>query len=240
MNTTGLCVVNGMPGISEISAISNYTYIVREPSTASKRLLWMLDGPLESAIQVAPGRYYDPDASLLEPQTTHLTVWIRCLSDWEELWVELNRGCIDTQGPLRPRYKDIRLEVTASSEFLTVHEYVSAVHPWLMDMRETIVYVLGKLDNDTTWPPETELAILHFGYGPLIIGKKEEWVWWHRKPVFAAPLSIAEREKHHQKVTEMMLARSAARIRELERRKQASQVSTMINKLDESRSMGMI
>ncbi|KAK4031989.1 hypothetical protein C8A01DRAFT_41580 [Parachaetomium inaequale] len=70
----------------------------------------------------------------------------------------------------RPWAHDTYLQVAAQGEFLTVHEYVSAVHPWLMAMRDTLLDVLGKMDSTPKWPPETKLAILYLGPGPLSIG----------------------------------------------------------------------
>ncbi|KAL0938357.1 uncharacterized protein CTRU02_204967 [Colletotrichum truncatum] len=150
-----------MEGISGISGISNETYeIIPLVSAASNRLFWTLNGPLESAIQVAPNPYYEPgdvmepyfrpaadglapvwhpisQESLMGPKIDTITVRIRCIDSWEELWVELNRDCTDTKNdPRRPRAKDTQPEATAGGEFLTIHEYVSAVHPWLMGMRE--------------------------------------------------------------------------------------------------------
>ncbi|KAK1979525.1 hypothetical protein LZ30DRAFT_596687 [Colletotrichum cereale] len=242
MDTAGLSVAGSLEGIF---GTPNET-IPRE-SAASGRLFWTLNGPLESAIQVIPNQYYEPgdamepyfrpaaaDAglapswhpvsheSLMEPQVTAITIRIECVDSWEQLWVELNRHCTDTKNdPQRPRAKDVQLEVTASGAFLTIHEYVSAVHPWLMGMRERLLDALGKLDGKALpWPPETKLAVLQFGRGPISIGNEDRWAYWHRKPKPAAAWSWAERNEASRKVMERMKARSAARVRELERLRQ--------------------
>ncbi|WYZ35417.1 hypothetical protein EsH8_X_000064 [Colletotrichum jinshuiense] len=236
MDTTSLSVASGMAGIS---GISNDTLILISP--ASKGLLWTLNGPLESAIQVAPDQYYEPgdimepyfrpgaaeswhpvsQESLLVPQVPAVTVRIGCVDDWEQLWVELNRYCLDTKNdPRRPWAKDVELEVTTSGAFLTIHEYVSAVHPWLMGMRERLLDALGKIDGKAVpWPSETKLAVLQFGRGPLNIGTEDEWAYWHRKPNLEPRVerTMAERMEASQRVMERMLARSAARVRKLER-----------------------
>ncbi|KAL0932539.1 uncharacterized protein CTRU02_211502 [Colletotrichum truncatum] len=157
--------------------------------------------------------------SLIEPQVETITVRIRCLESWEELWVELNRDCIDTKNdPRRPRAQDAQLKVTASGAFLTVQEYVSAVHPWLMGMRERLLDALGNIYDRPS--AETKLAVLQFGVGPLSIGYVDRWAYWHRKSEPVARLSEVEREEASRKVMERYKARSAERVRELERLRQ--------------------
>ena len=77
-------------------------------------------------------------------------------------------------GQKRPWAYDTQLEVTAQGEFLTVHDYVSAVHPWLMARRDTVLDALGKAYGDPGWPSETKLAVLYLGPGPLNIGHEEK------------------------------------------------------------------
>lgn len=51
---------------------------------------------------------------------------------------------------IRPHGKDVKLVVkpaTGGEGFVTVHDYVSALHPWLMNMREDIVKAKGVLDQ---------------------------------------------------------------------------------------------
>lgn len=51
---------------------------------------------------------------------------------------------------IRPHGKDVKLVVkpaTRGEGFVTVHDYVSALHPWLMNMREDIVKAKGALDQ---------------------------------------------------------------------------------------------
>ncbi|KXH40423.1 hypothetical protein CSIM01_10171 [Colletotrichum simmondsii] len=218
---------------------------------ATDRLFWTLNGPLESAIQVTPNRYYEPgdvmepyfrpvsaeesasglepswhpvsQESLMAPPVTTITVRVEALDEWEQLWAELNRYCVaDTlTDPNRPRAKDVQLEVTTAGTFLTIHEYVSAVHPWLMGMRERILDALGKLKLGAPWPPETKLAV-HLLGGPIYIGAEDGWARRHKKPSppLMVEMTLAENEEFSRKVRERMMARSAARIRELERIRQ--------------------
>ncbi|KAK1563974.1 uncharacterized protein LY79DRAFT_645124 [Colletotrichum navitas] len=222
-------------------------------SDSSRRLYWTLNGPLENSIQVAPNRYYEPgdvmepyfrpgDAvagispswhpvsqeSLMEPPVTAITVRIECMDALEDVWVELNRDYTDINtDPQQPRAKDVQLEVTTSGEFLTIHDYVSAVHPWLIGLRERIIDTLHRYGVNGPWRPEAKLLVRQFGFRPIDIGR-EDMDWWvlrHQKPrpiseLSAFPLSMAEREAAHLRTIERMKARSAARILELQRLRQ--------------------
>jgi len=151
-------------------------------------------------------------ASLIEPPVSSATVRIQCIDDWEQIWADQHWSCGEAEwntpeqnpgrlgprpddkaqdprlfvleccGQKRPWAYDTQLEVTAQGEFLTVHEYVSAVHPWLMARRDTVLDALGKAYGDPGWPSETKLAVLYLGPGPLNIGHEEKWAWWHKRP----------------------------------------------------------
>ncbi|KAJ0268736.1 hypothetical protein COL940_013105 [Colletotrichum noveboracense] len=120
-------------------------------SAATKRLFWTVNGPRETAIQVAPSQYYEPgdamepyfrpaaaagleptwhavsQASLMEPQIATITIRLEYFNEWEDFWVELHRDCTDTRtDPRRPRAKDVQLELTAGGVFVTIQDYVSA------------------------------------------------------------------------------------------------------------------
>ncbi|KAK3906022.1 hypothetical protein C8A05DRAFT_30092 [Staphylotrichum tortipilum] len=224
-------------------ANSDGGWVFRALTTASKRLFWTLNGPLEDAIRVAPSEYYDPgvldsmepyfgpdgsphavsQASLLEPLVSSVTVRVQCIDDWDQRWAaehwrcgELERNAPDRNpGRLGPRPDDETRDPVLLV-FLTVHEYVSAVHPWLMAMRDTLLDVLGKLDGNPKWPPETKLAVLYLGPGPLQIGHEDGWAWWHRRPrPFVVHPSIAHlsEEERTQRTMERMMARAAAQVR---------------------------
>ncbi|KAF6792054.1 hypothetical protein CSOJ01_14220 [Colletotrichum sojae] len=211
---SGTGVPSGVLGVPEMPVVPEPAYdMIPRLSPASDRLKWTLNGPLESAIEVSPNRYYEPgdvmepyfradldptwhlvsQESLMEPKITTVRVRIGCLEEWEDTWVEINRHCTDTKtDPRRPRAKDFQLELTASGEFLTIHEYVSAVHPWLMGI----------------------LVVLSFGRAPLRIATEDRWAGWHKKPnTEPVPrLSKAESENYTKQVIERQKARSAARI----------------------------
>ncbi len=241
--------------------------ILRLVSTAGKRLFWRLNGPLEHAITVAPSEYYEPDAvmepyfrpassdhdaapswhavsqeSLLNPPASSITVRIRCIDAWEQIWADQHRECYDAVvadsnrrrlgprpgdetldapiyvleccGQKRPWSQDTQLEVVTAGAFVTIHEYVSAVHPWLMGMRDTLLDVLGKMDGKPPWPAETKLAVLYLGPGPLRIGREDEWAWWHKRPpAVRSAVGDPSGEERSRKVIERAKARAAAMVR---------------------------
>jgi hypothetical protein len=92
-------------------------------------------------------------------------------------------------GQKRPWAGDNRLQVTAQGEFLTVHEYVSAIHPWLMAMRDTLLDVLRKTEGTLNWPPESgnKLVVYYTGSGLLYIDHKDKSATWHRRPPVFRP-----------------------------------------------------
>jgi hypothetical protein len=40
----------------------------------------------------------------------------------------------------------------ATAEFLTIHELISAVHPWLMGLRENSLQAAGNLQDNVPFP----------------------------------------------------------------------------------------
>lgn len=156
-------------------------------------------------------------ASLMKPPASSVTVRIRCVDAWEQMWADQHRDCLDTNtnaanlyprhlgprpgdetfdppvylleccGQKRPWARDTYLQVAAQGEFLTVHEYVLAVHPWLMAMHDTLLDVLGKMDSTPKRPSETKLAVLYLGPGPLHIDHEDKWARWHRRPPVVCP-----------------------------------------------------
>jgi hypothetical protein len=182
-------------------------------------------------------------ASLMEPPVSSLTVRIQCIDEWERAWFQLHWLCHDADypdpnlgrfgpcpsdetldppvylseccGQKRPWSHDTQLQVAAQGEFLTVYEFVSAVHPWLMAMRDTLLDVLGKMDSAPKWPPETKLAVLNIGPGPLRIGHEDRWAWWHKRPVLPVvhpSIAYLSAEERNQRTVERMMARATAMI----------------------------
>lgn len=79
-------------------------------------------------------------------------------------------------GTKRPRGKAVKLVVKptmSGNEFVTVHDYLSAVPPWLM--REDILWCMG-LGDGNLLPPETELMVIYTGKHMLMISHKADWI----------------------------------------------------------------
>jgi hypothetical protein len=184
-------------------------------------------------------------ASLLEPPISSVTVNIQCIESWELGWSDLHWHCRDANpsdeyprregprpddetfepniylleccGQKRPWSYDKQLQVTAQGDFLTVHEFVSAVHPWLMAMRDTILEALRYING--TAPPEAELTVLRFGCGPVRIGHEDKWAWWHKRPLppvvhsETSQVSPEERERRTRKNVMAIQAKVAALLR---------------------------
>jgi hypothetical protein len=185
-------------------------------------------------------------ASLMEPPVSSdtYTVRVQCIDERERVWVDQHSRCYD--GPLyqgyprrlgprpgdesfdpnifvleccgqkRPWSYNTYLQVVAQGKFLTVHEYISAVHPWLMAMRDTLLDARGKMDYQPKWPPETKLAVVNLGPGPLYVDHEDKWAWWHKKPPVPRPASDQPRlsdEERQRRTMERAMARSAAMIR---------------------------
>ena len=191
----------------------------------------------------------------MEPPVSSVTVRIGCIDDWEQAWTDQHWRCHDAPvndlyprrlgprpddetfdpniyvleccGQKRPWAYDTQLQVAAQGEFLTVHEYILAVHPWLMAMRDTLLDVLGKVHGNPKWLPETKLAVLYLGPGPLRIGHEDRWAWWHkrREPQVVHP-SIAHlsAEERSQRTVERLKAMAAARIRAREEAERAAEM----------------
>ncbi|KAF1842322.1 uncharacterized protein K460DRAFT_409737 [Cucurbitaria berberidis CBS 394.84] len=88
----------------------------------------------------------------------------------EESHEHLLRCC----GGERPRGKAVSLLVKATGEFLTIHDYVSAVHPWLMSLREDLLQAAGDLLDNIPLPSDAKLMVNFLGNHVWVI---EEWEW---------------------------------------------------------------
>lgn len=72
--------------------------------------------------------------------------------------------------------------------FVTVHDYVAAVHPWLMGLRSDILGALGTLNgDDAPLPAETELMVNCNALDDLMMEKRAEWIRLTKKE--PAPVS---------------------------------------------------
>jgi len=118
-------------------------------------------------------------------------------------------------GEKRPGSYGVELKVEAAGDFVTVHEYVSAVHLWLIDMRDKLLDVLGKMEGQPPWPPEIRLAVFYFGRAQVRVGREERLAWWHRRPPAARSTAAgSEEEERRRRVMARLMTQSAAMIRE--------------------------
>ncbi|KAF2271268.1 uncharacterized protein EI97DRAFT_364717, partial [Westerdykella ornata] len=93
-------------------------------------------------------------------------------SDGEGLskFVHLLRCC----GADRPRKKKASLVVKASGEYLTIHDYVVAVHPWLLRLRDDILAASGDLLDSKPLPADTKLVVW-YGLAEVDVLEDKEW-----------------------------------------------------------------
>jgi hypothetical protein len=173
-------------------------------SESGRRLFWTLQGPLDSAISVL-GEDRNPDGPR-EPYLRHgdgdgggddlhpisnepitekpiatLTVTEEYLSGWQDEWWNINYEGYDedvqpSPDDLPPTFEP--LVVTASNgEFVSVHDYVSAVHPWLMARREQILRARHVADDDYAPGPVEERLLVCAQDTELVVAEDEqEWL----------------------------------------------------------------
>ncbi|OAL54649.1 hypothetical protein IQ07DRAFT_274295 [Pyrenochaeta sp. DS3sAY3a] len=75
----------------------------------------------------------------------------------------------------RPRKKGETLLVKASGAFLTIHDYLSVVHPWLLGRREDILGAEGNLMKNEPLPTDTKLMISHWLPDQINFETEEDW-----------------------------------------------------------------
>jgi len=173
------------------------------------------DVPLESycvQAELSLSWHSIAQSALTEPKISSVTVSVEQLNDWEDEWWELRRDNDDLvpvgtdfdeeddgpQSALRSCYEDMprdekaTLVVKATEAFVTVHDYVSVVHPWLMSLREKILQASGDLLDNIPLPPDTRLMVQAFPSPDCITTVEEEE--WKRS------LSKKEHEKAVQRI----------------------------------------
>jgi len=163
-----------------------------------KRLFWTLNGPLSTSIfvlnesrdvdgprepyfhQTLDGTSWHPvsEAPLTEPRISSVAFELDVLCRWEDDWLEhhiheseddpdLQSCCGEPRPPPPPPPLIIR--PTGDRDYLTVHDYVSAVHPWIMERRGDILAAMDVWDGPL--PPQTRLVM---SYGSPDNGSIEE------------------------------------------------------------------
>lgn len=175
--------------------------VIGRISQPGRRLLWNLQGPLSSAISVL-AEDENPDGSR-EPYFRHgddgtdrhpisnepvteqalatLTVTEENLSGWQDEWWNINGEGFDEdvqpwRGDLPPTFEP--LVVTASNrEFVSIHDYLSAVHPWLMARHKHILRARHVADDH--YVPglvEERLLVLAQDTELVFVVDEQEWL----------------------------------------------------------------
>jgi len=166
-------------------------------SAPGLRLLWRLKQPLQSAITVlAPDRnpdgpqeaYIGPsgerhpigDEPVTEQPVASLTVTEEFLSDWQDEWHTINMEGFDDD--VQPDPEDVPptfepLVVTASNgRFVSINDYLEAVHPWLLERRDQILRARHVADDDYELD-DTESLLIAVNDAELVRAEDEgEWL----------------------------------------------------------------
>jgi hypothetical protein len=167
-------------------------------SQPAKRLYWTLQGPLSTAVTVMPldlnpdapreayfrqtlaGTTWHPvsESPITEPPVASLEVKETNLMDWCDSWWTANQEGLDETDEPEGEPPEFRpLVVSASNgEFVTVHDYVTAVHPWLMGQREQILKARNTAEDDDYEPEGNERLLLQLNR-PAEISVEDEDEW---------------------------------------------------------------
>lgn len=167
-------------------------------SQSAKRLYWTLQGPLSTAISVMPldlnpdapceayfrqtlaGTTWHPisESPITDQPVASLVVKEINLMDWRNSWWTLNQeGFDETDEPEGEPPEFGPLVVIASNgEYVTVNDYVTAVHPWLMGHREQILKARNVEEDDDYEPERGERLLLQLNW-PAEISAEDEDEW---------------------------------------------------------------
>ncbi|KAK3380522.1 hypothetical protein B0T24DRAFT_615657 [Lasiosphaeria ovina] len=167
-------------------------------SQPAKRLYWTLQGPLSTAITVMPldlnpdapreayfrqtlaGTTWHPvsESPITDPPVASLAVKETNLMDWRDSWWTVNQeGLDETDEPEGEPPEFGPLFVRASNgEYVTVHDYVTAVHPWLMGQREQVLKARNMAEDDNYEPEGNERLLLQLNR-PAEISVEDEDEW---------------------------------------------------------------
>ncbi|KAK8062194.1 hypothetical protein PG997_014291 [Apiospora hydei] len=128
-------------------------YFEREPYiTIQETMANAADGGGGSAATTSATRHPIAAAPLTEPKISSITVQIDALEIWEDYWSEVEHMYHVEDRPMKKWKLTVKPSSNTGAEagFVTVDDYVSALHPWLMDLRDTIIYADNVLHQ---WEP---------------------------------------------------------------------------------------
>ena len=119
--------------------------------------------------------------------------WARVEREDGTTKLELRRCC----GTARPDTQNCSVVVRATAvgeeAFVTVHDFLSVVHPWLMALKGDILAAMGTLNwSDEPLEAETALMVNSNGVERLMIKPKAEWISFTRRdPVQIVNISVS-------------------------------------------------
>lgn len=117
-------------------------------------------------------------------------------SDSEKEHGTLLRCC----GEDRPFNMNQSLMVKAAGDFVTVHDYVSVVHPWLIGLRQQILRAAGNLEELEPLPQDTKLMVDYVWASPhlLNVSEEEQWRKSRSKKAHQEYMDMMERERQYR------------------------------------------
>ncbi|KAG6001334.1 hypothetical protein E4U21_004432 [Claviceps maximensis] len=154
-------------------------------------------GPRQPAIQQAKTTQESPklhpisQLSLYEPPVSSVTVEAAERENWAGMWPDLHVswdlsdlyglwydedgpcGCCGRIPPAEGRTVTVRAK--DEENFITIGDYVAAVHPWLLDLREDLLWALSQ-DADAPLPDKTILMVGLSHPDWLRILEPQEWL----------------------------------------------------------------
>lgn len=111
------------------------------------------------------------------------------------------QACCGTE---RPVYEQTKLLVEATGDFVTIHDFISVVHPYLMARRGEIVAAMREEQyRGSPVPAETDMMVTLTTPTSLYVTDQSEWLEYHQKP----------RKVVHDPATQARLAIFDAKIR---------------------------
>ncbi|KAJ6438377.1 hypercellular protein HypA [Purpureocillium lavendulum] len=156
--------------------------------------------PGDSSDGTGPNLHPVAHLSLCEPPVSSVTVVPEELQDAADSWEDEHNYYEDddTQGPCRccdrraPPH-DLKLKVVASKEdgFVTIGDYVAAVHPWLMGLRHHFLHI--NTSGRVPWPEDTRLMVSFPYPDDVSVENESTWVSSQRIRVVGRQIRAEER-----------------------------------------------
>ena len=167
-------------------------------SPEAELLFWTLNGPLTTSLWVMERRkapeFWEPyfkgtslhpasQSPITSSKVSSITVSIDELElyDEDEVPVHWDHTPPNTAAEVTEENKEadrlvIKPDTSSGRDFVTIHDYVSAVHPWLMERRGEILGAKGLFEKDKApLPPETRLMVDCLVPDCVEIPVEEEW-----------------------------------------------------------------